>query len=204
MAWIDESELLGKAQGGDASARETLYASYFSGNKQIRSLLAREVRNPDDREDVLHDAYLSLIRSASDFRGDAKLNTFVYRVVQFTILQKLRRERSRREDKMVRLTFESAGEERVRELAVTDYQFEQVEAGALADKLLGLVPEPLRTTFRMRVLDELSYEEIATATNCPVNTVATRIFKARTLLAKLFGDSGGLAAKTSGSGNKDV
>jgi RNA polymerase sigma-70 factor (ECF subfamily) len=186
MARIEEAELLAKAQGGDVSARETLYADYFLESKQIRGLLAREVRNPDEREDVLHDAYLSLIRTRSDFRGEARLATFVYRVVQFTILQKLRRERSRREDMHVRLTFESAGEERERELAVTDYQFEQVEAGALADKLLALVPEPLRTTFRMRVLDEMSYEEIAAAENCPVNTVATRIFKARTLLAKLF------------------
>lgn len=187
---MNEEELLRKARTGDAAAREELYQSYFSNNRQVRGLLGREVRNPEDREDVLHDAYLSLIRSASEFRGDSKLQTFIYRVVQFTILQRLRRARSGREDRMVRLSYEAGGEEHERELAVTDYQFEQVEAGALAEKLLALVPEPLRTTFRMRVLDERSYEEIAAATGCPVNTVATRIFKARALLAGLFGPGG--------------
>jgi len=39
----------------------------------------------------------------------------------------------------------------------------------------------------MRVSDELSYDEIAQQTGTPINTVSTRIFKARALLAELFG-----------------
>jgi RNA polymerase sigma-70 factor (ECF subfamily) len=187
MANPDDVELLKKARRGDESAREELYVTYFSGNKQVRALLAREIKNPGDREDVLHDAYLSLVRSAAEYRGDSKLQTFIYRVVQITILQKRRRDRSDREDKMVRLTFEFEGEERRRELACQDYQFERINAGATAEKLYTFLPEPLRTAFRLRLSDELSYEEIAAVTKSPVNTVATRIFKARALLARLFG-----------------
>src|SRR5437667_68595 len=58
---------------------------------------------------------------------------------------------------------------------------------ATAEKLYAFLPEPLRTAFRLRLSDELTYEEIAAATKAPVNTVATRIFKARALLARLFG-----------------
>jgi DNA-directed RNA polymerase specialized sigma24 family protein len=53
--------------------------------------------------------------------------------------------------------------------------------------LYSFLPEPLRTAFRLRLSDELSYEEIAAVTKAPVNTVATRIFKARALLARLLG-----------------
>jgi RNA polymerase sigma-70 factor, ECF subfamily len=199
----DDVELLKKARRGDESAREELYVTYFSGNKQVRALLAREIKNPGDREDVLHDAYLSLVRSLAEFRGDSKLQTVVYRVVQITILQKRRRDRSDREDKMVRLTFEFEGEERRRELSCQDYQFERVNAGATAEKLYTFLPEPLRTAFRLRLSDELSYEEIAAATKSPVNTVATRIFKARALLARLFGGpvAGSLEKKTVREGN---
>lgn len=187
MAPADEIELLERARGGNDSAREELYVTYFSGNKQVRALLGREIRNPADRDDILHDAYLSLIRSKSEFRGDSKLQTFIYRVVQIAILQKHRNARVDREDKMVRLSFESDGEEKQRELAVQDYRFEEVTAGATVDKLCGLLPEPLRTAFRLRVSEEMSYQEIAEATNSPVNTVATRIFKARGHLARLLG-----------------
>jgi RNA polymerase sigma-70 factor, ECF subfamily len=183
----EEAELLRKAQEGDSSARDSLYSDYFSGSKQIQGLLEREVPIPADREDILHDAWLSLVRSKSDFRGDSKLQTFVYRVVQVAILQKLRSDRARRRDKMVRLVVESEGEERERELPVQDYQFESVDANLAAEKLYSFVPEPLRTALRLRVDDELSYQDIAEKMGTPINTVATRIFKARGILAKLFG-----------------
>jgi RNA polymerase sigma-70 factor (ECF subfamily) len=182
-----EIELLEAARAGDGAAQQELYERYFAKNRQVQGLLAREVRNPADREDVMHDAYMSLVRSSAEFRGDSRLHTFIYRVVQFTILQKLRKERSAREDRMVRLTVEVDGEERDRELAAVDYQFEEVDAGATAAKLLRMLPAVLETAFRMRVMDEMSYEEIAAATGAPLNTVATRIFKARKLLGEKFG-----------------
>jgi RNA polymerase sigma-70 factor, ECF subfamily len=182
-----ETELLTKAQAGDSDARDALYTQFFSGSKQVQGLLAREVPRPEDREDILHDAYLSLIRSKGEFRGESKLQTFIYRVVQITILQRLRSDRARRREKMVRLTFEMDGEERERTIPVTDYQFESVDAALAAERMYNFVPEPLRTAFRLRVSEEMSYEEIARRTSSPINTVATRIFKARAILSRLFG-----------------
>ena len=129
MGHAEEVDLLTRARQGDPSARETLYLTYFSGNKQVRNLLAREIRNPADREDILHDSWLSLVRSTSEFRGDSRLQTFIYRVVQIAILQKHRSDRAAREDKMVRLSYQFQGEERERELAIRDYQFDRVDAG---------------------------------------------------------------------------
>jgi len=112
-------------------------------------------------------------------------------VVQIAILQKHRSDRVAREDKMVRLSYEFQGEEREKELAIRDYQFERIDAETTAERLYSLLPEPLRTAIRLRLSEELSYEEIAAATKAPVNTVATRIFKARALLAKLLGEESG-------------
>lgn len=187
MEFPAEAELLRKAQQGSAEARDRLYSQYFAQSKPVQGLLSREVPIAEDREDILHDAYLSLIRSKGEFRGDSRLQTFVYRVVQIAILQKLRSDRSRRRDKMVRLTFEVDGEERERSLPVTDLQFESVNASLASEKLLKILPEPLRTAFRLRATEELSYDEIARRTNTPINTVATRIFKARGILARVFG-----------------
>lgn len=202
METNEEAELLRKAQQGDSSSRDSLYSTYFSGSKQVRGLLEREVPVAEDREDILHDAWLSLVRSKSDFRGDSKLQTFVYRVVQVAILQKLRSDRARRRDKMVRLVIESDGEEHERELPIKDYQFESVNADMAAEKMYSFVPEPLRTPLRLRVEDELSYDEIAQRTGTPINTVATRIFKARGILAKLFGAPKEGGKKSGARGNQ--
>jgi DNA-directed RNA polymerase specialized sigma24 family protein len=90
---------------------------------------------------------------------------------------------------MVRLFVELSGESVERELAVTDYGFEKVESEQMAERMYALLPEPLRTALRLRVSDDLSYSEIARRMESPVNTAATRIFKARAILYKLFGGS---------------
>ncbi len=184
MAPAEEIELLNRARAGEEHAASKLYSDFFANSRPVRALLWRQVSNPQDREDLLHEAYVSLLSSRSEFRGDSKLQTFVYRVVQIAILQKRRDDRAEREDRKVRLTLNVAGEEQQRELAIHDYRFEEIEAGAMVDKLCSLVPEPYSTAFRLRVVEELSYEEIAARTGAPVNTVATRIFKARWHLAK--------------------
>ena len=183
----EEVQLLQNAKMGDQDAQGRLYREFFAYSKQIRNLLVRELPSEEDREDTLHDAFISLIRSGSEFRGDSRLNTFVYRIVQVTILQRRRFEKARRMDRMVRLTQDFDGEEKQMEMSFTDYQFQQVESVAVADRLYQMLPEPLRTAFRLRVSEEMSYEEIAQATKSPVNTVATRIFKARGILARFFG-----------------
>ena len=186
-----EADLLRRAQAGDSEASDTLYRQFFESNRQIHNLLVREVPAPEDREDILHDAFLSLIRSKSEFRGDSRLQTFVYRVVQIAILQKLRADRSRRRSKMVRLFVDLSGETVERELAITDYGFERVESEQMADRMYAVLPEPLRTALRLRVSDDLSYSEVARRMDSPVNTAATRIFKARNILYRLFGGKHG-------------
>ena len=186
-----EADLLRRAQAGETEASEVLYREYFEQNRQIHNLLLREVPAPEDREDILHDAFVSLVRSKSEFRGDSRLQTFVYRVVQIAILQKLRSDRARRRNKMVRLFVELSGETLEREVAVTDYGFERVESEQMAERMYALLPEPLRTALRLRVADELSYSEVARRMDSPVNTAATRIFKARAILYKMFGGAHG-------------
>jgi RNA polymerase sigma-70 factor (ECF subfamily) len=191
MEMSAEADLLRRAQAGDNEAGDTLYRDFFENNRQIHNLLLREVPAPEDREDILHDAFISLIRSKSEFRGDARLQTFVYRVVQIAILQKIRSDKAKRRSKMVRLFVELSGETMERQLAVTDYSFDQVESEQMADRMYSVLPEPLRTALKLRVTDDLSYSEVARRMDSPVNTAATRIFKARAILYKLFGGTYG-------------
>jgi RNA polymerase sigma-70 factor (ECF subfamily) len=193
MEMSAEADLLRRAQAGDNEAGDALYRNFFENNRQIHNLLLREVPAPEDREDILHDAFLSLVRSKSEFRGDSRLQTFVYRVVQIAILQKIRSDKARRRSKMVRLFVDLSGETMERELAVTDYGFDKVESEQMADRMYSLLPEPLRTALKLRVTDELSYSEVARRMDSPVNTAATRIFKARAILYKLFGGTYGAA-----------
>jgi RNA polymerase sigma-70 factor (ECF subfamily) len=49
----------------------------------------------------------------------------------------------------------------------------------VCDHAIKSLPEDLRTAVTLREFDGLSYEDIATAMDCPVGTVRSRIFRAR-------------------------
>ena len=67
------------------------------------------------------------------------------------------------------------------------------EADALSDeihravnKVIGELPEDLRTAIVLREVEGLSYEEIAEAMDCPVGTVRSRIFRAREAIDRVL------------------
>lgn len=56
-------------------------------------------------------------------------------------------------------------------------------AGAIQDAIQDL-PEELRVAIVLRELEGLTYEEIASAMECPIGTVRSRIFRARDAIDK--------------------
>ena len=53
------------------------------------------------------------------------------------------------------------------------------EIRTIVNRAIEALPEDLRTAIVLRELEGLSYEEIASAMECPVGTVRSRIFRAR-------------------------
>ena len=58
------------------------------------------------------------------------------------------------------------------------------QVGDVVNQTLEALPEELRTALTLREIEGLSYEEIATAMQCPVGTVRSRIFRAREAVAE--------------------
>lgn len=94
MLSIEETELLSKARSGNQEARETLYNSYFAGNKAVKALLTREVPQQEVHEGILRRVYLSLLQTEREDRNSPKLQSDVYRLVQIALLEDRRGDRS--------------------------------------------------------------------------------------------------------------
>ena len=58
-------------------------------------------------------------------------------------------------------------------------QLESEESHRLIFDLVGQLPEKQQIVFQLREVEEMSYEEIAAALECPIGTVRSRIFRAR-------------------------
>ncbi|HET9876823.1 MAG TPA: RNA polymerase sigma factor SigM [Mycobacterium sp.] len=83
-----DAELLAAHVAGDRYAFEELFHRH---HRRLRRLARRTSRCPEDAADALQDAMLSAHRSASSFRHDAAVSSWLHRIVVNACLDQLRR-----------------------------------------------------------------------------------------------------------------
>jgi RNA polymerase sigma-70 factor (ECF subfamily) len=173
MNKFDDIDLLLRFKDGDLSAFEDLVIEY---QDKIFSLCRYMLGNPRDAEDAAQDVFIKAYQRLTDFRPEASLYTWLYRIGVNTCLDYKRKSFLRilnhSESKMTSLPGKSTPEE--------DYQSKET-AISINRALTGL-PEKLRTTIVLREIEHLSYGEIAEILDTSIGTVKSRISRARELL----------------------
>ncbi len=189
----DDLLLVRRVQSGDQRAFDVLVLRYQG---KVLKLVMRYVRDAMEAEDVAQEAFIKAYRALPGFRGDSAFYTWLYRIVintaKNTLVSAKRRPLdynldspdSEQSGLLSRLTDGETPEQ----LLLSDETRRTVEA------VMSELPEELRTAIVLRELDGLSYEEIASAVDCPVGTVRSRIFRAREAIDKTLRPifSGGL------------
>lgn len=84
---MEETKIIAKVRQGNANAFSCLVEKYQS---MAFSIALRILRNKEDAEDVVQEAFLKTYRSLSSFRGEAKFSTWFYRIVYHAALNKCR------------------------------------------------------------------------------------------------------------------
>ncbi len=177
---VREQELIGRARGGDRVASEKLFVDYIQQSKPVNGLLRRALSDPADREDLLHDIFLQLM-SGPDFRGEAQLGTYVYQIARRTVFQKFRRENTRKRGGFCRITSPYVEQEAGLH-SNPEYRYSLGRGRKLLRELIEGIPRPYRDALRLRVLNDMTYTEIANQMQIPLNTVSTKIHKGKKIL----------------------
>src|SRR4051794_9121835 len=176
-----DSELIAQAAAGDARAFEALMRRY---NRMLFRTARAILRDDAEAEDALQEAYLQAYRSLASFRAEAKLSTWLARIVANEALMR-RRKQTRRADILPMQSADSAEVEQVMETDsdnAPDMRAARGEMRRLLEAQIDALPETYRTVFMLRAVEELSAEETATVLDLPPATVRTRLFRARSLL----------------------
>ncbi len=173
-----DQQLVERVQKGDKRAFEVLVLKY---RHRIFSLVSRFVRDPDEVQDVVQEAFIKAYRALPAFRGDSAFYTWLYRIAINTAKNYLV-SRSRRPPG-VDIEVEDAeyleGAGSLRDNADPESLLATEQLRAAVDGAIRRLPEDLRTALTLREYEGLSYEEIAEVMRCPVGTVRSRIFRAR-------------------------
>ena len=176
-----DSELIARAAAGDARAFEALMRRY---NRMLFRTARAILRDDAEAEDALQEAYLQAYGSLASFRAEAKLSTWLARIVANEALMRLRKQTRRAEI----VPMQSADAPEVEQVMDSDMdnapdtRAARGEIRRLLEAQIDALPETYRTVFMLRAVEELSAEETAAVLEIPAATVRTRLFRARSLL----------------------
>lgn len=174
--------LVERANAGDTRAFELLVIKY---QRRIERLVGRMVRDQDQVQDVTQETFIRAYRALHQFRGEAKFYTWLYRIAVNTAKKAL--QDIKRSPVLTESALHTGGDEdetsRFGQELTTEETPETVlaaqEIAQAVNAAMEALPEDLRQAVTLREIEGLSYEEIATAMNCPIGTVRSRIFRAR-------------------------
>lgn len=195
----DGDTRLGRAMAGDRKAFEALL---IEARPRALAVAIKVLRNPDDAEDAVQDAFLKAWRNLARFEGRASFTTWIHRIVMNTSLDILRRQAARPGS----VADESSeGEPHDPVEAINRETPERVvlriEVRDLVHGALAVLSPAHRQAISLRELEEHSYEEIAEIAACPIGTVMSRLHHARRKLeaelrpmVETIGDEPALAA----------
>lgn len=177
---LPDEVLVARAEGGDGHAFEQI----MRANNRLLYRTARSIlRDDEEAEDVLQEAYVKAYFKLASFKGQSKLSTWLVRIV---INEALERKRKLAHAPQLVANGDPVDSENVNEEIASS---PGPEALAMRDQLSRLIqkhverlPEVFRTVFVLRALEELTVEETASCLQIPEATVRTRYLRARGLL----------------------
>ena len=156
---------------GSADAFAELFARY---KQPLFGFFRRRVANPGLAEELTQDTFVAVLRGAKRYEATALFRTYLY-AVGFGVLRAYRRKAAFR---AVFLGIDSAEREpAARSTVGTDVMLRDA---------VGKLERHDREILLLREFEQLSYGEIAELLRLPVNTVRSRLFRARTALREVL------------------
>lgn len=170
----DESTIINRFKRGEKEAFEDLVLKY---QDRIYNLCCHILGNTHEAEDAAQDTFIKAYQKLIDFKPEASLYTWLYRIAVNTCLDYKKR------PFWGSLFTKSEGEASIDETASdwpspeTLYESKQI-AIALHNSIRKLPPK-LRTIIVLNEIEGLSYSEIADILEISIGTVKSRISRAR-------------------------
>lgn len=177
-------ELVDLARGGDEAAIGTIVKRH---NQRLFRVARAVVRNDAEAEDVVQAAYVNAFTNLQSFRGEALLSTWLTRIALNEALARVRRRRPTAGLEAIDMENNRPGGRLLMfpsGLSQPDPEVElsRSEMRRMLEQAVDELPDIFRTVFVLRDVEGMSTEETALHLGVKVETVKTRLHRARRLM----------------------
>jgi RNA polymerase sigma-70 factor (ECF subfamily) len=180
LSLADEGDLVARARAHEEAAVRTIIQRY---NRRLYRIARGILRDDSEAEDAVQDTYLKAFTHLGNFRGEARVGTWLCRIAMNEALERLRRRRpmldwnamAETEDAsadIIRMPFKASQPDPER--ATAQHQIKR-----LLEREIDRLPDEFRMVVIARVVEEMSVEDTASLLNIEPATVKTRLHRAR-------------------------
>src|SRR5206468_1615292 len=170
-----ERELVERCRRGDEGAFQELVDRY---KDLVFALIARTVQDRSRAEDLAQEVFLRVHRGLPYFRGEARLSTWIYRIVANVCAQA--------QAQAATVSLDDAQTAAWAAPSATDRQFSDLELRDRLEKAIARLPANYRLLLAAHYLDGIRYEDLAEALKLPLGTVKTHLHRAKQQLRRLL------------------
>ena len=178
----DDVQLIRKILSGDDAAFGILVEKH---QKSVHALIWRKIGDYHYAEEIMQDAFLQAYRKLSTLKNPDQFAGWLYVIANRLCIDWMRKQKWIRKQKPVMQSLEGTRLEEIEESSYTHHMSEQWVAERteycheFVQKLLDKLPENERTVVTLYYLDEMPTKEIGKFLGVPVNTIASRLHRAR-------------------------
>lgn len=146
--------------------------------------IRRMVENHDDANDLLQNTFIKAWTSIENFRGDARLSTWLYKIAINESITFLARERKR-----LNLSIDDQESTLINAIEADEW----IDGDELVQQLrkaIATLPEKQRLVFNMRYYDEMKYEQISEILGTSVGALKASYHLAVKKIEQFFENNG--------------
>jgi len=176
MTATSEHLLVERCRQGDETAFRELVDQYKG---LVFGLIARSIPNRARAEELAQDVFLKVHKGLPYFRGDAKLSTWIFRIVVNALSQE--------RPELASVSLDDDDEDRPRREPVADDRaFGDLVMKDRLQKAIERLPVPYQVLINGHYMKGMRYEDLAEALDMPMGTVKTHLHRAKRHLRRLL------------------
>ena len=178
----DDVQLIRKILSGDDAAFGILVEKH---QKSVHALIWRKIGDYHYAEEIMQDAFLQAYKKLATLKNPNQFAGWLYVIANRLCIDWMRKQKWIRKQKPAMQSLEGTRLEEIEESSYTYHMSEQWVAERteycheFVQKLLDKLPENERTVVTLYYLDEMPTKEIGKFLGVPVNTIASRLHRAR-------------------------
>lgn len=179
FANLDDRALVTAAVAGQREAFDVIVQRH---RRAVYQVCYRFVNNHEDASDLAQDAFVRAWKGLANFKGDAALGTWLYRIAVNVCLNRVSAKTPISEPIESTELFEDTRIEGAQHAMI------RAERAAVVRKAIASLPEKQRATLILRTYHDMSHQQIADVLGSSVGAVKANFFHALNNLKKILGN----------------